>query len=62
MTKVIILMKSGREISTTHDWEDMKSIINEDTNDPEMVVQGVINGETQWVAVKKNSIEGYRNL
>lgn len=62
MEKVIILMKSGREIPTTHDWEEMKGIINENSYDNEMVVQGIFDGMLQWTCVKKDCIEGYRNI
>jgi hypothetical protein len=62
MEKIIILMKSGRDISTTHDWEELKGIINENPRDNEMVVQGLFNNMTEWVCVKKDCIEGYRNI
>jgi hypothetical protein len=66
MIKVIILMKSGRDIQTTHDWNELNEIINENPRDNEMVVQEVLgnnlNGKLEWVCIKKDCIEGYRNI
>jgi hypothetical protein len=65
---VIILMKSGRDLVTTHDWEELKGIINENPADNEMVVQvgfqkpGSSQVILEWVCVKKDCIEGYRNI
>lgn len=60
---VIILMKSGREIKTSHNWDELKGIINENINDDEMVVQEVLSpSNSVWTSVKKSEIEAYRNI
>jgi hypothetical protein len=60
---VTILMKSKREINTNHNWDEMKSIINENPYDGEMVVQEVVdNNKFVWTCIKKDEIEGYRNI
>jgi hypothetical protein len=64
--KVVILMKSIRQIKTTHDWEELKGIINENPRDNEMVIQEIFDVKgvvkTVWTCIKKDCIEGYRNI
>jgi hypothetical protein len=61
---VIILMKSGREIQTCHNWKEIQQAYNENPKDTDMVISVTQDrGETSiWADIRKDCIEGYLNI
>lgn len=59
MENIIIVLKSGVQIETTYNWEEIKRDLNENPRDGEVVFPQT-NGK--WCCITKDEIVAYLNI
>ena len=59
MKNIVIVLKSGVQIETKYNWEEIKRDLNENPNDGEVTLPQV---DGKWCCVTKEEIAAYLNI